>query len=86
MANTWLELDIPVGEFMLNGQSLPAGEHIQVITLNGSYQTVYYLNTYTILMDDFQLNGDRDARFIAAAPASTDLDMFDISILNQHFF
>ena len=86
MANTWIELDIPAGEFKLNGQSLNAGEHIQVITLKGSYPKVYYLNTYTILLDDFQLNGDRDARFIASAPASTDLDMFDISILNQHFF
>lgn len=85
-ANRWLELDIPVGDFKLNGQSLSAGEHIQVVTLKGSYPVVYYLNTYTILMDDFQINGERDRRFIAKDPSSTHFEMFDVSILNRHFF
>jgi hypothetical protein len=85
-ANRWLELDIPASNFKLNGQSLKPGEHIQVITVKGSYPMVYYLNTYTILMDDVQINGDRDARFVATTPTSTNLEMFDISILNKHFF
>lgn len=86
VANRWIELDIPASEFKLNGQTLNPGEHIQVITVEGIYASVYYLNTYTILMDDVQITGDRNSRFIASAPASTDLDMFDITILNKHFF
>ena len=85
-ANTWLELDLPISEFKLNGESLKAGEHIQVVTLKGSYPIVNYLFTYTILMDDFSFNGERDRQFVAKNPVSTNLDMFDISILNKHFF
>lgn len=85
-ANTWLELDIPISSFLLKGESLKAGEHIQVITLKGSYPIVNYLFTYTILMDDFSINGERDRQFIAKSPLSTNLDMFDIAILNKHFF
>ena len=85
-ANKWLELDIPAGEFRLNGQSMGAEEHIQVVTIQGTYPMVFYLNTYTILMDDFQINGGRDSRFIATSPKSTEFEMFGISILNKHFF
>jgi len=85
-ANSWLELNIPAGEFRLNGRSLGAGEHIQVVTLKGSYKVVYYLDTYTILMDDFAINGERQRRFVGKTSLSTDFDMFGISILNKHFF
>ena len=85
-ANSWLELDLPISAFKLDGKSLGANEHIQVITLKGSYPIVNYLLTYTILMDDFSINGERDRQFIATSPASTNLDMFDVTILNKHFF
>ena len=86
LANKWLELDIPISLFKQQGQSLKADEHIQVITIKGSYPAVNYLFTYTILMDDFQINGERDRRFTASLPTSTSFDMFDVSILNKHFF
>lgn len=85
-ANHWVELDIPIDAFRLKGRSLASNEHIQVVTLKASYPIVYWLNTYTMLMDDFMINGDRDRRFVATEPASTDFEMFDISILNKHFF
>lgn len=44
-ANTWLELDIPISNFKLKGESLKADEHIQVITIQGSYSVVNYLFT-----------------------------------------
>ncbi|MEX2235290.1 MAG: DUF4962 domain-containing protein [Cyclobacteriaceae bacterium] len=86
VANKWIELDIPIRAFTLNRQSLKAGEHIQVITIKGSYPIVNYLFTYTILMDDFQINGERDSHFVSLEPVSTTFEMFDISILNKHFF
>jgi len=86
VANKWLELDIPISAFMQGAQPLKADEHIQVITIKGSYLVVNYLFTYTILMDDFRINGERDRRFTASVPASTNFDMFDVSILNKHFF
>jgi hypothetical protein len=85
-ANQWMELDIPVGDFQMKGQSLGSGEHIQVVTLKASYPMVYYLYTYTILMDDFSINGERQQHFVAVKPSSTDFSMFDVSILNKHFF
>ena len=85
-ANQWIELDIPLNEFKLNGQSPDAGAHLQVVTLKASYPMVYYLYTYTILMDDFSINGERQQHFIGINPASTDFDMFGISILDKHYF
>jgi len=86
IANHWIELNIPIKAFRLNGASLTSDEHIQVVTLKASYPMVYWLNTYTMLMDDFKINGDRERHFIAINPVSTDLNMFNISILNKHFF
>jgi len=85
-ANQWVELDIPATDFQMNGQSLGSGEHIQVITIKASYPMVYYLYTYTILMDNFSINGERQQHFVGVKPSSTDFNMFDISILNKHFF
>jgi hypothetical protein len=85
-ANQWVELDIPATDFQMNGQPLGAGEHIQVVTVKASYPMVYYLYTYTILLDNFSINGERQRHFVGVEPASTDFNMFDISILNKHFF
>src|SRR5260221_4797199 len=85
-ANQWVELDIPVSEFKMDGQSPGPGEHIQVITIKASYPMVYYLYTFTILMDDFSINGERQRRFSGVQPGTTDFNMFDISILNRHYF
>jgi hypothetical protein len=85
-ANHWLELDLPIDSFRLNGQPLAANEHIQVITVTATYPSAYWLNTYTILLDDFTINGERERRFTAIEPASTSLDMFGTSTLNKHFF
>ncbi|MEO6000691.1 MAG: DUF4962 domain-containing protein [Chitinophagaceae bacterium] len=85
-ANKWVELDIPSSEFLMNGKPLGAGEHIQVVTVKANYPMVYYLYTYTILMDNFSINGERQRRFTGVSPASTDFEMFDMSILNRHFF
>lgn len=86
IANQWIELDVPLADFKMNGQSPGPGEHIQVVTIKATYPMVYYLYTYTILMDNFSINGERQQHFISLKPASTDFNMFDISILNKHFF
>jgi len=85
--NRWVELDLAVSDFRdEQGRSLQAGEHIQVVKLEAEYPSVYYLFTYTILMDDFQLTGDRQRRFVAEDPISTDLEEFDQSILKRHYY
>lgn len=85
-ANHWLELDLPIDSFKVNGHPLLANEHIQVITVKATYPSTYWLNTYTILLDDFTITGERERHFIAKEPGSTYFDMFGISALNQHFF
>ena len=85
-ANKWVQLDIPIGNFKLNAETMAAGEHIQVVTIEATYPSVYWLNTYTIFLDDFSINGSRDLRFIANNPVSTHFEMFNSSTLNKHFF
>ncbi len=84
-ANKWIELDLAAADFKANGQPVPAGEHLQVVTIKGSYPVVYYLNTYTILIDDFSINGERQRQFEGKSPGSFNFDKFNISILNKHF-
>ncbi|MFC1509868.1 hypothetical protein ACFL60_09355, partial [Candidatus Omnitrophota bacterium] len=84
--NRWVEIDIPLEKFNLEGHSLLFGEHVQVLTITALYPLVSHLMSYTILIDDFAINGERQRRFIALNPESTDFDMFGISILNKHFF
>ena len=85
-ANKWIELDIPVKDFLSDGKSPATGDHIQVVTIKAIYPMVYYLYTYTILIDNFSINGGGSQKFVAVKPASVDFNMFDISILNKHFF
>jgi len=85
-ANEWLDLSIPVHDFLCDGEAMQAGAHVQVVTVKGSYDVVSYLYTYTILMDDFQINGERQRRFLANSPTSTDFEMLGTSILNKHYF
>lgn len=85
-ANRWVELDIPVRQFTANGTPLKAGEHVQAVTIKASYPIVSNLWNYTIFLDDFALNGERQRRFVGVNPASTNFEMFDFSILNRHFF
>ncbi len=85
-ANQWLELDIPLVDFQSDDGQLTSKEHIQVVTIEGTYQMVYYLYTYTILMDNFQLNGERQRQFIGVVPSSTNFDKFNVSVLNKHFY
>ncbi len=83
--NRWLELDIPITGFTANGKPLAAGAHVQVITIKAFYPLVTHLASYTISLDDFELNGERQRRFAALDPVSTDFEMFGFSILNRHF-
>jgi len=72
-ANQWLELNLSMENFQTDSEKpLSAGKHIQVVTVKGSYPVVSYLYTYTILMDDFTINGERQRRFMATQPTSTD--------------
>lgn len=86
VANTWIELDIPIALFKHENQSLKANEHIQVITIQGTYSSKNYLFTYTILMDDFSINGEQSSRFIPSSPGSDYFEMFNVSVLKKHFF
>ena len=85
-ANRWLELDIPLSRFTVNGQSLSAGEHIQAVTIMAFYPVVSHIPSYTICLDDFVLNGERLRRFIAQNPTSTTFEMYGYSILNRHYY
>ncbi len=84
--NRWLELDIPAGEFAAAGKALGSGAHVQAVTIRAFYPLVYHLSSYTISLDDFILNGERQRRFVAVEPVSTTFEMFGYSILGRHFY
>ena len=84
--NRWLELDIPIKDFALSGKSLTAGAHVQAVTIKATYPLVNHLASYNINLDDFSLNGERQRRFVALDPESTNFDMYSYSVLNRHFY
>ncbi len=84
-ANTWVEVDIPVDSFNLNGKSLNDGVHLQVVVLKAFYPLVNHLPSYSILIDEFKLNGERSRQFIAQSPKSTWFEQFGHSVLNRHY-
>jgi len=85
-ANRWLEYDIPLNSFTMDGRPLKKGEHIQAITIKAFYPVVSHIPSYTICLDDFFLNGERQRRFIALNPTSTDFEMYGYSVLNHHYY
>lgn len=84
-ANTWVEVDLPIDQFTLKGKPLAANEHIQVVVMQAFYPVVSHLLTYTMLMDEFSINGERPRQFIAQSPGSTWLEHFDQSVLHRHY-
>ena len=84
--NRWLELDIPIHEFTMSNKSIDSGSHVQAVTIKATYPLVNHLCSYNINLDDFSLNGERQRRFIALDPESTDFEMYSYSILNRHFY
>ena len=84
-ANTWVEVDIPLNSFALNGVSLMEGAHLQVVVLKAFYPLVNHLPSYSMLVDEFKLNGERSRQFIAQSPRSTWFEQFGHAVLNKHY-
>lgn len=84
--NRWLETSIPHAEFTLDGTPLAPDEHLQVIAIKAYYPLVTHLMSYTILIDDVSLNGERQRTFVAHEPSSTRFERFGTTILNRHFY
>lgn len=84
-ANSWVEVDLPLDAFTLNGKSLPANEHLQVVAIHAFYPLVTHLMSYTILMDDFSINGERSRQFVSQSPKSTWFEQFGHTVINQHY-
>jgi hypothetical protein len=84
-ANTWVEVDLPVESFKSTGKALSAGEHIQVVVVKASYPLVSHLLSYSILMDEFSLTGERPRQFISQSPKSTWFEQFGQSVVHKHF-
>jgi hypothetical protein len=85
-ANRWITMNIPLGEFFLNGKPLESGRHIQAVTIRAVYSWVSDFISYTINLDDLSLSGERQRRFIAVNPAATTYEMYNTSVLHRHFY
>lgn len=84
-ANTWVEVDLPLESFKSKGKPLNAGEHLQVVVMKTFYPVVNHLPSYTMLLDEFRLNGERPRQFISTLPKSTWFEQFGLSVINGHF-
>ncbi|MCE5228180.1 heparinase II/III family protein [bacterium] len=85
-AGRWLELDVPVSGFTMNGKALRSGEAVQAVTIKANYPVVTHLMSDTICIDDFALNGERARRFVGVNPKSTTFELYGYSVLHKHFF
>ncbi|MES2872152.1 MAG: heparinase II/III family protein [Bacteroidota bacterium] len=84
-ANTWVEVDLPLESFKSNNNSMSPGEHLQVVAMKTFYPVVNHLPSYTMLIDEFRLNGERTRQFISTLPKSTWFEQFGHSVINGHF-
>ena len=84
-ANTWVEVDLPMESFRSSGKSLSAGEHLQVVVMKTFYPLVNHLPSYSMLMDEFRLNGERARQFISTQPGSTWFEQFGQTNLHKHY-
>jgi len=84
-ANNWMEISLPISAFTLDGAPLDPNERLQVVAVKGWYKQVSHLISYTVLIDDFSINGKRDRGFVAVEPTSTRFEKFGVSILDSHF-
>lgn len=84
-ANTWVEVDIPLESFLIGEKSLKDGVRLQVVVLKAFYPVVNHLPSYSMLIDEFKLNGERSRQFIAESPKSTWFEQFGLTVLNKHY-
>ncbi|MEJ7692180.1 MAG: hypothetical protein WKF69_04135, partial [Daejeonella sp.] len=84
-ANTWVEVDLLADAFSSKGKALKAGKHIQVVVMKASYPRVSHLLSYTILMDEFSINGERPRQFVSQSPKSTWFEQFGQAVIHKHF-
>ncbi|MDP3469367.1 MAG: heparinase II/III family protein [Daejeonella sp.] len=84
-ANTWVEVDLPIESFKSSGKSLSAGAHLQVVVMKTFYPVVNHLPSYSMLMDEFRLNGERPRQFISTQPGSTWLEHFGQTVIHNHY-
>ena len=84
-ANTWVEVDLPLESFIHQEKPLNVGTHLQVVVLKAFYPVVNHLPSYSFLIDEFKLNGERSRQFIAQSPKSTWFEQFGHAILNRHY-
>lgn len=85
VANQWLLLKIPLSEFRNGRGSELSNKSLEAISIQASYDTIYYLNTYTILMDNFRLTGTKAIRLQGKMPSSSYFAAFDKTMINQQF-
>ena len=84
-ANTWVDIDLPIESFKSSGKSLSPGDHLQVVVLKAFYPVVNHLPSYSMLVDEFRLNGERPRQFIATQPGSTWFEQFNQSVIHSHY-
>lgn len=82
-ANAWVEVDIPLESFLIGEKSLKDAVHLQVVVFKAFYPVVNHLPSYSMLIDEFKLNGERSRQFIAEFTKSTWFEQFGLAVLNK---
>jgi hypothetical protein len=80
-ANEWIPVKVPLSAFRNDKGSLPVNSELEAITIQVNYDTIYYLNTYTILMDNFKLTGARYRRLIPDHANNFYFDAFNKTVV-----
>ena len=94
VVNEWIELDLPIDRFResktLNeagkGNSLEPGVVLRVVMIQTRYSLVSSVKSYSVVIDDFSLSGERSRQFIGKQPHSTYFEHYHTAVLNHHYF
>ena len=83
-ANTWIAIRRPAADFSSGQRKLGPGVMIEAVAVVARYGPVNPHRSYTINLDDFELTGAAERRFIGEDPATTYFDKFNTTAFNRH--
>ncbi|MCE5250879.1 heparinase II/III family protein [bacterium] len=81
----WIPIRRTPGDFTSGSETLQPGVEIEAVAVLAEFGTVSPHRSYAIHIDNFELTGETERRFIGVDPATTFFDKFRLTALNRHF-
>ncbi len=83
--NQWIDIDISLSDFLLDGSRLGPDTGLEAITIVAEFGVVSPRRSYSLTIDSFTLNGKRRHQFLPVSPEGTWLEHFQRTVLHRHY-